>query len=59
MGLFDFLFGSDASNDEPKRDRYGHDRENGQGPRVQSGPTKGLLRARNKDGTWGRKHNFD
>jgi hypothetical protein len=48
MGFFDWLSGSSG-----KTDRYGNDRESGRGPRVKSGPTGGLLRARNKDGRWG------
>jgi hypothetical protein len=58
MGLLDWLFSAN-DDDDVRRDRYGHDRENGGGPRVKSGPTEGLIRARNKDGSWRRKHDFD
>jgi hypothetical protein len=58
MGLFDLIFGS-GNDDETRRDRYGHDREEGKGPRVKDGPNGGLLRARNKDGAWRKKHKHD
>ena len=54
MGFFSSLFG--GSNDEGRRDRYGNDRENAGGPRVKDGPNGGLVRAKNKDGTWRKKH---
>ncbi len=36
-------------------DRYGRSRT-GRGPKVKSGPSKGLTRARNKNGRWGASH---
>ena len=33
MGFFSSLFGG-SSDDEPRRDRYGNDRENAGGPKV-------------------------
>jgi hypothetical protein len=54
MGIFDLLFGG-SDDDEPKRDRYGNDRENSGGPKVKSGPNAGLVRAKNKDGAWRKK----
>ena len=53
MGIFSFLFGAKAITD-----RHGNNRLFGAGPRVKSGPTKGLLRARTKKGNWGKKHKF-
>lgn len=55
MGFFSSLFGGN-SDDEPRRDRYGNDRQNSGGPKVKSGPTSGLTRAKNKDGSWRKKH---
>lgn len=53
MGFFSFLFGGKSPTD-----RYGNNRLIGRGPRVKSGPTKGLLRARTKTGNWEKKHKF-
>jgi hypothetical protein len=40
------------------KDRYGHQRLFGGGPRVKNGPNGGLIRARDKAGNWRRKHKF-
>jgi hypothetical protein len=60
--IFDLLGalfgGGKKSGESVRRDRYGHDREQGGGPRVKNGPNGGLLRARNKGGEWRGKHRF-
>ena len=55
LDLFGALFSSGKGD---ARDRYGRSRSKGGGPKVKSGPTKGLNRARNKGGEWRRKHKF-